>query len=228
MKKMLLFDIDGTLLLSGGAGKSAFEAAFSEMFGIPDTWQDTVPDGRTDPLIFGEIILRVLGRDLNPGEWKQLYLRYTDHFRRTVREAAGFRLMPGIERLIPELASQASLLLGIATGNIGEVSRLKLERAGLAAHFTFGGFGCDSPLRPAIVEKAIGRGEKKLGCGIDREKDVLVIGDTHHDILAAREAGVRVAAVATGNVSRDELARHEPDYLFPDLSDTAVFLRSLA
>ena len=220
---MLLFDIDGTLLLTGGAGSVAFERAFEELFGIKDCWGDVHPDGKTDPIIFDEIIRNNLGRKLSEDEYLRLCRRYLLYFRDEVFNTQKFRLMPGIPRLLDALAAEKEFALGIATGNFEEAAWLKLERGGLKDYFRFGGFGSDSHDRTAMTQTAIERGRKLLGKSFHPE-DILVIGDSMHDVIAGKNLGVITIAVATGSTGREELARHQPDFLLETLEDTSHFL----
>src|SRR3989338_1935415 len=177
MKKILLFDIDGTLLLTGGVGKIAFEKAFDELFGIPDAWGDTIPDGKTDPIIIGEIVAKTLGRPLSQIEYSRLAERYLRYFRNEIRDAPNFRLMPGVSALLNSLSKTENVSLGIATGNLEEAAWLKLERGGIRHFFPFGGFGSDSNERSEIIQIAIKHGEKTLGRKFDA-KEIYIIGDT--------------------------------------------------
>lgn len=224
---MLLFDIDGTLLLSGGVGKVAFEKAFQEIFDIPDSWGGTVPDGKTDPIIFEEILKRELKRAYTPDEYQALFERYTFHFSRHIGDSPRFRLMPGIPDLLEHLVINEELLIGIATGNISKVSEMKLNRAGLSRYFRFGGFGCDHAERIHVVEAAVRRGEKVSGRSFS-VRDIYVIGDAEADVRAAKALGLNIISVATGGTPKETLAGLQPDFLFDDLTDKNRFLEALS
>ena len=141
---MLLFDIDGTLLLTGGVGKIALEAAILELFGIPDSWGNLIPDGKTDPMIISEICFRILKRNLMDEEYHTLCSRYHHHFENEISHADRFRLMPGIPELLGTLAGNPCLVMGLATGNFGKAAEMKLKRGNLDVFFSFGGFASDS------------------------------------------------------------------------------------
>lgn len=224
-RKLLLFDIDGTLLLTGGTGRIAIEQCFKEMFGIAEAWGATIPDGKTDPAIFEEIAMCTLCRPLTPEEHHEMRRRYTLYFRQMIGTAPNFRLMPGVAELVPVLAQDPAFVLGIQTGNDEPVAWMKLERAQLNAHFTFGGFGSDSPNRTAIIRRAAERGLVKAD-GIERQ-NIWVIGDAPQDIQSGRELGFTTVAVATGRTTAATLAALRPDYLLPDLSRTAACLTLL-
>jgi phosphoglycolate phosphatase-like HAD superfamily hydrolase len=225
-RKLLLFDIDGTLLLTGGTGRIAIEQCFEEMFGIREAWGETIPDGKTDPVIFEEIAHRTLGRPLAPEEHHHMRQRYTLYFQQMIGAAPHFRLMPGVEALVPLLARDPALILGIQTGNDEPIAWMKLERAQLKAHFSFGGFGSDSHLRTEIIRKAAERGLARAGVALDR-KDIWVIGDATQDIQAGRALGFTTVAVATGRTPAAALAALQPDYLLQDFANTADFLTLL-
>ncbi|MBF0254295.1 MAG: haloacid dehalogenase-like hydrolase [Candidatus Omnitrophica bacterium] len=224
MKTLLLFDIDGTLLLTGGAGKIAFERAFLECFGVADSWGGTLPDGRTDPLIFDEIARRVLGRGLTSPEHDRLCAKYLAYFPPALEEADRFRLMPGALPLVRLLSTLPNVLLGLATGNFKSAAFEKIRHGGFEGFFRFGGYACDSADRDQIVRTAVTRGMLSAREAGDIPGDIWVIGDTPFDIRSGRAAGGRTIGVATGRYTLQELAAESPDGLLIDLSDPTPFL----
>jgi len=178
MKKMLLFDIDGTLLLTGGAGKVAFDRAFKEVLSVDDAWGDTAPHGKTDPVIVSEIAHRTIGRAITEEEYDRLTELYSLYFGEAIGDSPLFRLMPGVPELLERLAEDKNYFLGIQTGNLEETARHKLERGNIAHYFSFGGYGSDSGDRPEILASAIKRGKKlhKTGPILPRSLDVLLLG----------------------------------------------------
>ena len=225
MKKVLLFDIDGTLLLTGGTGRIAFERAVHELYGISSCWGTVYPDGKTDQEIFSEIMLRTLGRSVEGLEWDVLIERYAAHFEKEVDHTPGFRVMPGFPALLEQLIAREDLLLGIATGNVRQVSDSKFRRAGLVGYFRFMATATDSHIRSEIVETAVRRAIEAAGKPVEKE-NIIVIGDAIADITAARKAGVKVFSVATGSTPKSALAAFHPDHLFDDLSDAELFLKT--
>ena len=224
-KKILLFDIDGTLLLTGGAGRVAFEEAFLEIFGIKNVWGDLIPDGKTDPAIVEELSEKSMGRPLQKNEYDSLLKRYLIRFRVEIQRSQRFRLMPGVPELLKRLAGKDNVLVGLATGNFEEPAWLKLERGGIRNFFSFGGFGSDSHLRSEILRIAVTRAEQIL-----REKTeparIYVIGDTDHDVRAAKKLGLQSIAVTTGSMKAEVFSGvNEPTYLLKDLSDQEAFLK---
>lgn len=226
LKKMLLFDIDGTLLLTGGTGKVALEAALLELYGIPDSWGDLIPDGKTDPVIIDEICLRILGRNLSPEEHQIISDRYHDHFEREIEKASGYRLMPGIPELLSALGQRNDLAMGLATGNFEKAAFLKLQKGRLHHHFSFGGYASDSADRRTLTRIAYERGRRLFPEPVD-PRHVLVIGDTIHDINAGKALGAVTVSVGTGSTPATVLRALEPDFYFEDLSETARFLALL-
>lgn len=225
-KKILLFDIDGTLLLSGGAGKTALEKAILDLFGFENAWGSLVPDGKTDPAIIDEIMTPLCGNALSAEQHSQLRDLYHFHFESEIRTADQFRLMPGISQLLAELRNIPSLALGIATGNFKKAAEMKLRRGGLESYFDFGGFACDAVERPMLTRIGYERGKSFCGKNIDPQ-DVFVIGDTIYDVRAGKSLGARTISVCTGSTPRGTLEAMSPDYLFEDLSDIASFLSCL-
>ena len=215
--KMFLFDIDGTLLHTGGAGRIAFERAFKTVFNIPEAWGQTRPDGKTDPIIFQEIAARVLKRRLKSREYRELCSLYTEYFEEEIKNPPSFRLMPSVVKLLQELSRQKDCLLGVATGNFEKAAWAKLRRGGIDSFFSFGGFGSDSSDRPGLTRKALARRRKIAGKRIPANS-VCLIGDTAFDILAGKQLGLKTVAVATGKFPRRELKDSDPDHLIENLA----------
>ena len=223
---LLLFDIDGTLLLTGACGKIALEEAFEEMFNIPGCWGDTAPHGKTDPAIIDAVCLRLLGRLLTPEENVRLTDRYHYYFRRRIANADKYRLMPGVPQLLDFLSRKNDVLLALGTGNFEKAAWMKLERGNIHHYFKCGGFGSDSAERPEILEHAIRRAEKITGRPIPKNR-IHVIGDTEYDIAAAKKAGLRSIAVLTNGRTPKDFEPDPPDHILPDLSDILAFISCL-
>jgi len=224
--KMVLFDIDGTLLMTGGAGRFAFECAFKELFGIKGAWGNTVPDGKTDPIIINEIADRLLKRPLQKEEYETLCGRYLAYFDEEIIDSPRFRLLPGVPAILDTLSGIKNVTLGIVTGNFEGAAWAKLEKGGLRHYFNFGGFGSDSWDRAEITRVAFERGIKKSAREITRE-NVFVIGDTQHDVMAAKKLGAKSVAVKTGHTPENELLASGPDYILTDLASGETLLRIL-
>jgi phosphoglycolate phosphatase len=212
----LLFDIDGTLVRTGGAGKAAMETALREAFGVAD-YRDTVPfGGRTDPDISRDL-LRVHDLPHEPDHVERLTNAYLDRLPASLTNLGG-TVCPGIPELIAVLKPRPNVALGLLTGNVRAGAMKKLGYFDLWHHFSFGGFGDGHHDRDDVARSAVAAAKAHLGTD---PKDVWVIGDTPLDVKCARAIGAKAIAVATGWVSLDDLKRCEPDYAFADLSDVA-------
>ena len=220
--KLLLFDIDGTLLLTNGAGTRAANRAFENIYGISEAMTKIDAAGKTDPIILKEIFKNELNRDYSHEEAKELYKLYMP-FLEEETSASETTVMPGIPRLLENLSRREDMVLGVATGNIEQGAWIKLKSAGLDHHFKFGGFGSDSHLREHLIIKAKERAIDHVDNGTDIQK-TFVIGDTPYDINHGRAAGAVTVGVATGSYSRAELEEHSPDHLFDDLNNLEIVL----
>jgi phosphoglycolate phosphatase-like HAD superfamily hydrolase len=220
MRKLILFDIDGTLIRDGGAAVSAFDQAFGELFGVSDASSTVDKHGRTDLEICRDAARHALDRDLLPEEIEALQARYLDYLPGTLDDCKGYRVLPGVADLCAELARDDRVLLGLQTGNLEPAAWAKLRRGGLTDYFTFGGFGSDSADRSVLVRMAIDRGRSLAP--IDASA-VFVVGDAPGDILAGRRNRARTVAVGTGLTGLDALRPLKPDYVLPDLSDITRF-----
>ncbi len=219
---ILLFDIDGTLILSGGAGRRAFERVFMEMYGIRESMHGFQPQGKTDTLITIELIKKFLNRKPEKDEIKIILKKYCDYLVHEVRNSPGYRVLPGVVNVLEELHSDENILLGLATGNIKCGAEIKLSRADLVKYFDFGVYG-DTPNRTELLHRAHQLGQKiALERGIENTRTV-VIGDTIRDVKAAREAGLEVVLVATGPEPIDLLKRSNPDLIVETLESPEFF-----
>jgi phosphoglycolate phosphatase len=215
---LYLFDIDGTLLLSGGAGSRALDQVFEQLHGIRGAMDQVRPGGKTDPMIIEEIFTAHLARHPTAAEIDQVIELYLPLLRAELAASGRFRLMPAVLETLDYLAGAAGVVLGLATGNVRAAAQAKLERAGLWPRFALGGYGCDHRDRDRLVARAIDRAAARAGAAID-PRQVIVVGDTPFDIAAARACGAIAIAVATGTASRAELAACEPDVLLDTLAD---------
>jgi phosphoglycolate phosphatase len=208
--RAVLFDIDGTLLVTGGAGGAAWQRAFQELHGVEANVAEHTDAGMTDPEIAAIIFCEVIGREGSAEERARAIGCYLKHLPETVAESAGYRVMPGIEELLDRLIDGGALL-GLVTGNIEAAAHIKLARAGLNRFFSFGGYGSDSADRVEVTEAALGRGALVSGGSLG-DGACLAVGDTPRDVLAGHGAGVRVVGVATGSYSVEQLREAGADY----------------
>lgn len=215
---LYLFDIDGTLLLTGGAGTRAINAVFARRYGADDVMRGIDPGGKTDPIILTEIFDNALGRPPSPTELQEFLDEYVPLLAIEIAASTNFRTMPHAHECLAFLRGQGGVTLGIATGNVKGAARAKLDHIRLWETFSVGGFGCDHPERGVLVARAIERARSHAGRHF-AEREIVVVGDTIRDIAAARACGVRVLAVATGSTTRDELAAADPDAVFDSLEE---------
>jgi phosphoglycolate phosphatase-like HAD superfamily hydrolase len=206
----VLFDIDGTLLVTGGAGAVAWQRAFLELYGVEANIEEHTHAGMTDPEIAEIVFREVIGRDGSGAERAEAIAGYLGHLGDAVAESSGYRVMPGIEELLPRLAEQG-VLLGIVTGNIESAAHVKLARGDLNRFFAFGGYGSDSRDRTELTKRALERGGGVLGTPLDLATTIAV-GDTPRDVKAGHGAGVRVVGVATGAYGVEELREAGADW----------------
>ncbi len=221
MPKLVLFDIDGTLVLTGGAGLRAMTRACDEIIGHADALAGIPVAGRTDWIILHDTLAR-LGRDLDRDLFDQLRGRYVAYLRHEILQPGkGFNgPLPGVPDLVRSLHERDDVYLGLLTGNFEAGARIKLERFDLWRYFRCGAYGDDAPDRNALVPVAVGRA---AACGIPAlpPGDVVVIGDTPHDVACARAAGAVAVGVATGGYTADELRACGAAVVFDTLGDTA-------
>jgi phosphoglycolate phosphatase len=212
----VLWDIDGTLLYTGGAGAVAWQRAFQELYGVEANIDEHTRAGMTDPEITEIVFREVVGRDGTEEERQKAIAKYLSYLEDAVAESAGYEVKPGIGELLPRLQSEGALQ-GIVSGNIEPAARIKLARGDLNKYFPFGGYGSDARDRTKVTEKAIERGGEVAGQPLDPAATIAV-GDTPRDVTAGHGAGIRVVGVATGNYSVEELREAGADWAIPDVT----------
>ncbi len=229
MRKLILFDIDGTLMASAGAGMRALGRAMREVTGLDLAVLGVLPDGKTDPGIVREAFtLGGLAEQHWPDAETALFARYPDYLHEELRsERAGLRVLPGVPQLLDHLHAHPDFHLGLLTGNLERTALLKLEKVGLAHYFPIGGYGSDCHQRENLGRFAVERATRHYGTSYAPEQ-VWIVGDTERDVQAARAIQARVLAVATGRYSRGELEEHLPDACLDDLAALEVVLQELA
>jgi phosphoglycolate phosphatase len=222
VKTLLLWDIDGTLITSGGAGVRALRPPLLEFFGVTATLDDIDFAGRTDRHIFRQIFVRYGIPDTDEN-----FNRYLDGYLANLsRELANpsAYILPGVSALLQAAAARADITQALLTGNVQRGARTKLSHHGLWDFFPFGAFADDSEHRNDLGPHALRRAREHTGVEFSPDH-VWVIGDTPHDIACGRVIGARTIGVATGSHSPETLAAHNPTAVFSDLSDTAAFWR---
>jgi phosphoglycolate phosphatase len=224
--KLLLFDIDGTLLLAGGAGLRAMSKAFEQLYGIPEAFAGINLAGRTDTAIIRNVCeqhrIPFFAEELE--SFKKFYYEYLETEINLPRD--GKILMPGIETLLENLSHRQGIYLGLLTGNWRTSGFIKLSGMGIAHYFGIGAFADDSELRDELLPFAVERFAKEHG-KTPKADEVYVIGDTPSDIQCARPHGAIAVAVGAAHYTAEQLRAYNPDYLFENLADTEAVLRVL-
>ncbi len=219
-----LFDIDGTLLNSGGAGQAAMEAAMEVEFGTTRLVEGLNTAGRTDRAIALDIF-RFHNIPVEEEALARFYAEYLRQLPLHLAQRDGL-ILPGVELLLEELSRREDVLLGLLTGNFREGAKLKLGHFGLHRHFEFGGFGDRYLDRDDVAREALEEVHRQCNGSFDRER-LWVIGDTPADIRCARAIDARVVVVSTGQFSAEQLQQNSPDELFDNFADAARFLALL-
>ena len=213
--KLLLFDLDGTLLTTDGAGRTALKLASADVFGVAEDLCNVPIAGNTDSSI-GREILAKHGIPFNEASLNRLLGAYLARLVDQLKTHPG-RILPGVLQTLDRV-THASVGVGLLTGNLRRGADLKLGAHGVKRFFEFGAFGDDDFDRNKLGPIALERAQARYKTGFSAD-EVFVIGDTPRDVACARAFGARAVAVATGQYSREELAATQPDFLFSDLSN---------
>jgi phosphoglycolate phosphatase-like HAD superfamily hydrolase len=227
--RLVLFDIDGTLLLTAGAGRRAITEALADEVGDPTAFAGIRFEGKTDPQIVVEMLGLAGQEEAHESERVRLLCqRYVGLLARELeRPTTRTTLMPGVGRLLDRLEQTPGVLLGLLTGNIAEGAALKLRSGGIdPSRFRLGAYGSDAAHRPALPPIAARRAERWFG-RVPSGPEVVIIGDTPADIHCGTGISARAVAVATGGFSVTELAACGPHAVFEDLSDTELVLEAI-
>lgn len=230
LTKLILFDIDGTLLTTGRAPRRAISRALKTVYQIEDSLEGLSRStfaGKTDP----NIVLAILSRNNYPLEkmndrLSSFFTCYTEALKEELPGETRARLHPGVRELLESLQSSGKAFLGILTGNIQEGARIKLGHFGLGPFFSTGSYGSDSGDRGDLPAVAVKRVYEKTGRTFEG-KNVIIVGDTYDDLKVSRLFGARSVLVATGFYQYAELAEAGPDCLFQDFSDTEKVVEAL-
>lgn len=223
--RLVLFDVDGTLITSRGAGRRAMRSAFERVFGTAGRIDEYDLRGRTDTRIVHDV-MGALG--WAPEEVKErlddFFEAYAAGLVSEIGDGRDVLTLPGVVALVERLARSSEALVGLVTGNIEEGARIKLLPTGLWPRFRVGAYGSDHIDRRRLPSLAARRARALVGRPF-APADVVVIGDTPHDVDCARAFGAVAVAVTTGQFTRDELLAERPDHLFDDLSNSDEVLR---
>lgn len=226
--RLLLFDIDGTLVDAVGAGKAALDSAMRQVYGETGPIEAFEFHGKTDPAIVRGLLRAAEWSDADIEDgFDATWAAYLDALDGELERRDGkVRPFPGVEHLLRALKGDTRFAPGLVTGNMEGGASLKLGAAGLGGRFRFGAFGSDSESRDELPPIARDRAEREYGRSFDLA-DAVVVGDTPDDIRCARANGARVLAVSTGRHTVEDLREYEPDAVFESLNDTSRVLRML-
>jgi phosphoglycolate phosphatase len=213
---VVLFDIDETLVHTGGSGARSWNAASEKLYGLPADIGKHSSAGETDPQVARGTFQAVLGRDPSTDELAKIYAAYLLHLADDIWKSEQYRVLPGAEPTLVHLGDEG-VVLGIVSGAMEGAARTKLTPANLNRFFLFGGYGSDSPDRVEVTKVAIARAADL--CDQLTPNGIYVVGDTPHDIEAAKAAGVVSVGVASGHYSTDELAAAGPDHVLSSLEE---------
>jgi phosphoglycolate phosphatase len=223
---IILFDIDGTLVLTGGAGGRAMRRAFHDVFQVDNAFEGIPMPGRTDSSLISEALVRT-GLTHERGRMGRFQACYYEHLANALREPhPGKRIMPGVRELLDALSHRDGVFLALLTGNFGPSARLKLQHFDLWRYYPCGAFGEDAEDRNLLLPIAVERAQRH-GAEVLAAERVIVVGDTPFDVACAVASGARAVAVATGPADVSTLRRCGAHVVFDNLSDTGAFLELL-
>ena len=213
----ILFDIDGTLINTGGAGAASWRLAFDELYGIPADIGKFTDTGMTDPAVGRKTFEAVLKREPERREFTRLMERRNFHLHETVQSSEGYEVLPGVNQLLSELIDEG-YMLGLVTGNVEAAAHIKLHRANLNRFFSFGGYGSDADERGEVTTIALKRASQVYGEKVERDR-AFSVGDTPLDVTGAHEAGIECVGVGSHHYSADQLREAGADYVISSLEE---------
>ncbi len=227
MSRLILFDIDETMIHSSGTGRRALERSLSDSFGREISLDGHILSGKTDPQIIREVLESQGFSDIEIQTClENIYELYIPILKEEVLGATEFRVHNGVFELLAVLHEDKNAYLGLLTGNIERGARVKLNPANLNRYFDFGAFGCDSADRLQLPAIAHERAKKHFGMEFSN-RDIVIIGDARGDVLCAKGYGARSLAVCTGKTTKEALVELQPDFIFDDLKDTGQVIEAI-
>ncbi len=213
----ILFDIDGTLINTGGAGAASWRLAFDELYGISADIGKFTDAGMTDPAVGRRTFEAVLNRKPERREFTRLMERRNFYLHQTVQESKGYEVLPGVNELLAKLID-GGYMLGIVTGNVEAAAHVKLHRANLNRFFSFGGYGSDSDERGEVTRIALERASQVYGEKVERDQ-AFSVGDTPLDVTGAHAAGIECVGVGSHHYTADQLREAGADYAITSLEE---------
>jgi len=228
MKRLIFFDIDGTLTRTQN-GYLPFNEAVFKTFGINGDIRSVIPDGNTDPRIVEDIFAQAsVTLAIDEGQWAEFSLNLRDCYSNAVQQGStAIRALPGAAALLRQLSEEEKFICSVVTGNLESMATVKLQTAGLSSYLCRGAYGSDSPRRPDLPLIAKQRCEQLSQESIALNQ-CIIVGDTPRDLEAARQNHMKCVLVGTGRYPVEELMYAEPDRCLADLCDTAEVMKALA
>jgi phosphoglycolate phosphatase-like HAD superfamily hydrolase len=217
----ILFDIDGTLIDTGGAGAASWRLAFDQLYDIPADIGEFTDAGMTDPAVGRKTFEAVLHREPERKEFTRLMERRLHYLHQAVEESEGYRVLPGVEKLLPRLIEDG-YLVGLVTGNTEAAAHVKLHRARLNRFFSFGGYGSDANERPEVTRLALKRASLVYGEAVSPGQ-AIALGDTPLDVTGAHAAGIECVGVGSHKFSAEQLREAGADYAISSLEEALPF-----
>ena len=226
MKKLVLFDLDGTLVNAGGAGRTSLRKAIKELYGVEPEFDHSLISGRTDLDNFS-IVYSLIKKGKKPtaAEMKKMKAKYLEILPTEVHAVVRckkYDLIPGVEKFLKMLAKDKDVILGLGTGNLEEGAKIKLEPSKLGSYFTVGGYGEDGQTRQQMLQAAVKRAAKKFKTKMEPDQ-VYVIGDTPRDICAAKNCGFHSAVLTNGFGDAQKIQRAAAELETKDFNDLTTF-----
>jgi phosphoglycolate phosphatase len=213
----VLFDIDETLVHTGGAGARSWAWAFEQLHGVPADIGAHTSAGETDPQVARQTFRAVLGREPSHDELARLYAKYLWHLSEDIWASAAYRVLNGVQELLTRLTN-AGVILGVVSGAMEGAARTKLEPGKLNRYFLFGSYGSDSPDRIELTRLGIAKAARLHGRDLSPQ-EVYVVGDTPRDIAAGRAAQAITIGVASGHYHPDDLHAAKADHVLQSLTE---------
>ncbi len=227
-KKLVLFDIDGTLVLTGGIAVGKMVEAVSRVTGCPVQWNIRDFVGYTDRYILRTLLQRCgVSEALLEDLTQEALTHYLEGIREVLRSDGAVTVLPGVKALLEALSRDRRFALGLLTGNVRQGAHHKLAPVGLERYFPVGAYGDDALLRDDLPPVAIQRAEKYYQCFFEK-KDIWIVGDSVNDIRCAHAHRLRSLVVGTGKIPAEELQKYHPEVFLPDLTPTEEIMRILS
>lgn len=225
IKKLVLFDLDGTLVTTGAAGRAALIKAVTQLYGKEPKFEHNFISGRTDSDNFSLVYQLIKHKKPSKTEVKKINDKYLELLPLEIQKARKqkrYLLIPGVKKLLEKLAKEKDIALGLGTGNVKRGAEIKLEPSGLLKYFTFGGYGEDGHTREEMLKAAVKRAEKKFKTKFTPDQ-VYIVGDTHRDVLAAKACGYHSAALTCGFGDPKLLQRAAAELQLDNFNDSKTF-----